>query len=144
MPCSQKSPACAHCLPSFLTARVVRWNSVQSRNRPQLYQLSPATSARKPAEVYLLEVAFIEFVFHELTNAPPLTQVISRIATERYAFHRQQQWKQQATRLSPTPPGQRGHPSSAICLVTLPLRTPLSTTNLAQTTKTWQKQGQQQ
>ena len=98
-------------------------------------------SAETGGSLFIGGLLFIGFVFHELT--PVLTQVISRIATERYAFHRQQQWKQQATRLSHTPPGQRGHPSSAMCLVTLPLRTPLSTTNLTQTTTTWQKQGQQ-
>ena len=75
-------------------------------------------SAEAGGSLFIGSFFFIGFVFHELTNAPPLTQVISRIATERYAFHQQQQWKQQATRLSPTPPGQRGHPSSAICLVT--------------------------
>ena len=93
-----------------------------------LYQLSAGREPASRRKFVIGSFFFIGFVFHKPTTTPTLTQVISRTATVRYAFHRQQQWNQQATRLSPTPPGQRGLRSSATCRVTLPRGT-LSSTN---------------
>ena len=83
---------------------------------------------------------FIEFVFHAPTYYPHAGYQPYRDRAVRAP--RQQQWNLQATRLLPTPPGQRGCRTSAIRLVTLPLRTPRSTTNSTQTTKTWRRPDQ--